>query len=166
MSPDGLSIVTNAGLGPNRSSLPKSTDECNYTAHSSFEIEYSCGHKAPSAFSLNLWGEESFEFKDTHLCPDCWLNRFKEHTTRCVLCGLPIFPGEGVALYSEKSPDLMLKQGTKVGESYIGCLRWDCCPSGGFFAGHWTEEGFKPLYPEGLTAAELTFKTGSVISNM
>jgi hypothetical protein len=54
-------------------------------------------------------------------------------------------PGDGVALYGKGSTGIH-ESATILddGVSAVGCLRWDCCPSGGFFAGSWTEEGFKP----------------------
>lgn len=163
VSPRGLTAIAEGGDVSDPSRLPMSRDDCSVFAASEDQNEYQCGHTGPKTFRLNMWGLESKEFAQKERCPSCFLERFKQYSIRCVLCGLPIFPGEAVALYHESGGKLRREIGTKVKDSYLGCLRWDCCPSGGFFAGHWTEEGFRPGFPDGLTSAELAFKTGKIV---
>lgn len=106
---------------------------------------YSCGHIGPRAYRIRIWG---MEFKPTHKvrCPDCDLKKIQEVAIRCCLCGFPILPGDGVALYdadsiAEKNYPIKL-----LGNSLaIGCMRWNCCPSGGFFSGYWNGEDLDPL---------------------
>jgi hypothetical protein len=121
-----------------------------------------CGHLGPQRASLNFWGNiREFEIKrriwDTLKsvfglrpiqynevpCPECIFKSMKEHAVRCALCGTGILPGEGVALYHSSGPIPHFELATKVGKCVVGCLGWNCCPSGGFFSGHWTEDGFK-----------------------
>jgi hypothetical protein len=49
--------------------------------------------------------------------------------------------------------------------SYLGCMRMNCCPSGGFFSGHWlghNRGGFRSMY-DGDSAVVESFRTGKVI---
>ncbi|MEK7181089.1 MAG: hypothetical protein AAB738_02005 [Patescibacteria group bacterium] len=83
-------------------------------------------------------------------------------TARCARCGLVILPGMAVALYGQESEGLRLDIATNIDGAIIGCMRWDCCPSGGFLAGHWSEQGFQPLF-QGQTGAEVSAGTNTIV---
>lgn len=160
---DGLTVIASAGAVAQPSKLPKSTDVCVVSNESEEQRTYACGHEGSATFRLNMYGIESAKFDQRERCPACWVARVEKYVARCALCGLPIFPGDGVALYHESSPGLRRDIGTKIGDSFAGCMRWDCCPSGGFFAGHWTEEGFRSAFPDDRTAAGTAATTGKVV---
>ncbi len=67
----------------------------------------------------------------------------KKHAIHCALCGLPIHPGDPVALYSDGPQTLSCATELEEGV-VIGCLRFDCCVSAGFLAGVWSEDGLVP----------------------
>lgn len=135
-----------------------------------------CGHTHSEKFTLTFWdleidglnpelmkkklfsGKKVFDGS----CPQCMLAMLKKHAIRCCLCGGAITPGDGVASYHKDNP-INHEAATFVGDYALGCLRMGCCPSGAFFSGHWTEEGFKPLFPEGLTAGQMVMATGGTV---
>ncbi len=158
-TPSGLKVAVSAG--PARKKLPQSEDECRIVRQMDAQRDYNCGHSGAEQFVVSIYGLHTKEVDQKERCPDCFLEWMKGMCIRCALCGLPIFPGEGVALYGGGG-GLRLDIATRVGDSVIGCLRWDCCPSGGFFAGHWTEDGFKPAF-DGETGAEKAFSTESMV---
>ncbi len=159
----GLQVTAQAGDLADPSKLPKSTDEVKVVEQADELRMYPCGHEGPASFQLSLYGELWKEMHEEKECPTCWIQRIKKHVIRCALCGLPIFPGEGVAVYHKSSEGLRLKIATYVGkETVLGCMRWDCCPSGGFFGGRWTEQGFKSLF-EGRTAAEQAYVKDTMV---
>lgn len=165
--PSGEHIIVSAGPVPKP--LPRSNDEICIVGLSTRKIANECGHDGPQWYQLNMFGLVSDKIDDGKHCPDCLINQLRQHVIRCSLCGLPIFPGNGVALYHESSEGLKHKDvSVRVGESYIGCLRWDCCPSGGFFAGHWSEDGFKPAFqgPDDTVIAEVMRTGQPVIRNI
>ncbi|OGY25291.1 MAG: hypothetical protein A2Z11_02920 [Candidatus Woykebacteria bacterium RBG_16_43_9] len=61
----------------------------------------------------------------------------------CCSCPGKIYPGDPVALYGLRSEGIDWERATRVVESVVGCLRWNCCPCGGFYAGNWTTDGFQ-----------------------
>lgn len=119
-----------------------------------------CSHVGPRKFKIHGWSEAfGREVPDKYIgpkgkegkrivtnieCPACYAEIVKKSTIRCCFCGGEIMPDDGVALYGKGSTGIH-ESATILedGESVIGCLRWDCCPSGGFFGGYWTEKGFK-----------------------
>ena len=122
--------------------IKSSTDTIKITEHIGREKTFKhCKHRSREA-KISVYGEE---IQTTGIdCPDCLIGTFEESVIRCCLCGLPIVPGQPVALYWE-GPQINKKIATKLKDGHsLGCLRWDCCPSGGFFAGHWNEKGFLP----------------------
>jgi len=151
--------------------MPDPTDTCAVVDVSGPEVDYECGHRHPERFMIDLYGmkiglnEEGLA--ERKLCANCHLVKLKSATIRCAKCGFVIMPGDGVALYCYDRK-LFKKTGwiTFVGEgrekSVIGCLRWDCCPSGGFFAGHWTGDQFQSAFAGGSAAAE-AMRTGQVV---
>lgn len=127
-----------------RSKLSQPTDKCLVLTGGRFKRKFKCGHYGMWWFKISIFGSVSEKIHQKEYCPDCFIKWYKERTIFCSLCGLPIFPGEGVALY-DKNSEGVREDSYSVGNSVIGCLRMNCCLSGGFFAGHWTEEGFKVL---------------------
>jgi len=165
-TPGGLKIVAQAGNLADRSKLPESTDKIEVISSSKILITFKCGHEGPERFKLNVYGENSKEISKDDTCPSCWIEKIKKYVARCSLCGLPVYPGEGVALYDSHSEGLRVDIARKVDENHvIGCIRWDCCLSGGFFAGYWTEQGFKSVLGDSpKTAAEQAFDSGKIIT--
>ena len=104
---------------------------------------YACGHRGPLQFQVNIFERESQWIKQRELCPECFLVEEQKRFIRCCLCGEGIAPGEPVALYCADSLELQHEHATLVGSSAVGCLGWDCCPSGAFFAGHWDGTGVR-----------------------
>lgn len=143
--------------------LTLSSDEIGVVYFSSELYPYMCGHRGPRIYTLSVYGQLSDEIRNFDLCPGCFIQHIAEATIRCASCGLPIFPGDGVALYHQSSDGLDLSVATKVRDHVIGCLRRDCCPSGDFFAGHWSGKKFKEAFPGGVPAAVAAFETGQVV---
>ncbi len=159
-TPSGLRVVASVGGGQRK--LPQSEDECRVVQCAGDRRDYACGHAGAERFAVSIYGERTKEVEQEERCPECFVAWMRGFCIRCALCGLPIFPGEGVALYAPRGEGLRLDIATRVEDSVIGCLRWDCCPSGGFFAGYWTENGFKPAFG-GETGAEKAFSTNSTV---
>lgn len=139
-----------------------------------------CGHMGPSKAKITIWSRIfPLELKKDKLittqgektanahCPNCLFCDLKEHAIRCCFCGGAIIPGEGVALYNKNSADVNKEAATYVEDNVIGCLGWNCCPCGAFFAGHWTKDGFRPAFEHGLNVAEEAMATGQgvIVSN-
>ena len=132
---------------------------------SSEERIYNCFHSGPQTFRFRLFGEESKEIDDPELCPDCVLAKLHECVIRCAVCGGAIFPGNGVAVYHVMNNKMLnLEIATYADKDHvIGCLGMDCCPSGGFFAGHWDGKSFQSEYGGTKTAVEQVFDSGDMI---
>lgn len=151
--------------------MPEPTDTCAVVDVSGPEADYECGHRHPERFALNLYGEK-IEMTDEgysarKFCANCHLAELKKLIIRCAKCGFHIMPGDGVALYCyDKKLFKKSERITFVGEGdekgVIGCMRWDCCPSGGFFAGHWTGDHFQSAFAGGSAAGE-ALRTGQVV---
>ena len=154
--------------------MPKPTDVCVVENKTGPEVEYLCGHRHAERFTLNMFGE-TFMPKSTtvakrKLCSECQLERLKKVIIRCAACGFVIWPGEGVAVYADSrkfNKDWKTTIGDGKKKGVIGCLRWDCCPSGGFFAGHWMGDHFESAFEGGTAVAEV-FRTGKplIIDNI
>ncbi len=147
-------------------SLPKATDRVEVIDRSEGRQVYACGHEDADRFDLELYGErQRFNdayFKDKPYCGDCLLKFVMEGSIRCAACGLIIRDDDPVALYSS-GDGLGRYPSTLVDGQYVGCMRWDCCPSGGFFSGHWTSQGFKPLFASGNSVVGEVFATGEPV---
>jgi hypothetical protein len=128
-----------------------------------------CGHNGPNSGVITVYGhplileETKKEERDT-MCLECTTRRLKEHSIRCSLCGYGIISGNSVALYHKNSGSISLQHATFVNDSAIGCMRWKCCPSYGFFASHWTAKGFRPAFDGGSSIAQEAFRTGKPVS--
>lgn len=149
--------------------MPTPTDTCTVENKMGQEVEYKCGHRHAERYVLSLFGE-IIEFKDVsfakrELCADCNLARLRLGLIRCVICGFAIWPGDPVAVYAD-SRKFKKEWKTTVSKDkkdrVIGCMRWECCPSGGFFSGHWMGNHFAPAFTTGSAAAE-AFLTGKPV---
>ena len=141
------------------SGLPTPTDKIEVVNSKGLERNYQCGHRGSQSYAISIYGELSKEVSDGQHCPECfiaWLNSF---VIRCASCRLPIYPGEGVALYHKSNSGLHKDIGYAVGENYLGCMRWDCCPSGAFYGGNWDGSGFSPAFGGSVMAAAV-FESG------
>jgi len=168
VSPHGLESVAAAGNLADATKLPPAKDSVSVIVIESEASTFACKHTGPSRYTLDLYGEVTGEFvagEENCLCSECMLVKAKEELIRCAACGLPIFPGQGVALYGKGSSLKYVAVGTGACNSWIGCLRWDCCPSGAFYAGVWQgpKRGFKSAFEtvdgEALTCAEAVMAT-------
>lgn len=101
------------------------------------------------------------------LCSSCEVPDMLTRTIRCILCANPIFPGSPVARYMVnaemlKSEHVSSAAFTDDGIEAFGCLSMDCCPSGGFFAGHWDGNNVISPFAAGSAAGE-AMATGKTI---
>lgn len=176
VSPEGLRVA--ASVGGEKSERPNFFDNetIEFKEVSEFVLTFNeCGHRGPREFKFDIWGNtHTYTLKPELIkqvdgaeatngyCPRCFFEEMKKAAIRCCLCGHAILPGEGVALYHKNSKGVNKNVATYVGDSAIGCLLWNCCPSGGFFAGYWTFDGFKPVFG-GETASGRALSSGEMI---
>lgn len=166
-SPGGMRVVCSVG-SEQRLKLPKATDEWKIIPVKSFFglckfRLYKCGHEGLAKFMINAGGDLTKVIDDAEHCPACFSKILKSGSIRCGICGLPIFPGQAVALYADAGEGINRRYATVVNDDcVIGCMRRDCCPTGGYFAGYWTGEAFQPAFPEG-TAIDHAMATGSTV---
>jgi len=146
--------------GEDCKSLPPSTDEFEVSERGYFTRKYKCGHRGSRWFVLSTYGLKTSKIRRKKACPECFLERARQEIIRCALCGYPIAPGHPVALYGITSEGVR-PDATVVRDAVVGCLSMSCCPSGGFFAGHWTGIGVQSPW-DGGTIAEAAMKTGEV----
>jgi len=110
------------------------------------EKTYPCGHSGPESFRINIFGESTDWLKKRPECLKCLITRLNTHAIRCGLCGKSILPGSGVALYDVVlNPEVAKHEdiGTFIDDrTVLGCMRFNCCISGAFFGGNWTEQGY------------------------
>lgn len=161
ISPEGMRVVASVRSAPGE--LSESDDRLEIVERSESEADYPCGHRGSESYRVHVYGLLSRDFKGSERCPDCRLAEAKEFIIRCALCGLPIVPGDSVAMYYKTSGGLKIEIGHKIDDSYVGCLRWDCCPSGGLFVGHWTGKDIKPYFSSGLSTAAQVMSTGRAV---
>lgn len=149
----GFRVVAQSGDLGDPSKLPQSHDSILICGTGGWRLRrYCCGHRGPGWFVLDMYGEKTPKIERRNMCPECAILFLKEHVIRCALCGLSISPGEAVALYSRDTKGIHTNIATHVGEQQvIGCLRWDCCPCGAFYAGNWSKNGFIPAFQDNLT---------------
>ena len=154
---------------------------CSYEEVPGPSVRYArCGHDAPYEAKVSFYERKGtfgvpsdlFDERDGLLvvqmsCPRCRFEELKKLFIRCVLCGEVIMPGEPVAVYWKRNKGMRKKIGMLVGENYLGCMAWDCCPSGGFWGGHWTENGFVSAFSDGGSVADEVMRTGrAVVGNI
>lgn len=164
---DGLVVV--ASTGGNEKPMPEPTDELAVVNRQGKRVHYACGHDDHVMYSHNFFGEVLTLTKKIlakrEKCAECMLADVKPHIIRCAACGFAIMPGESVALYADNgkfNPKWAKTVGEGERRNVIGCLRWNCCPSGGFFAGYWTEQGFEPAFG-GESAIAAVLRSGRTI---
>lgn len=149
--------------------LPAVKETCEVIPESDERVQYQCSHSGWKAFRVSFWGEEiapAPEFiEKREKCPDCMLEEALRVTIRCALCGFIIGPGDHVALYHDDG-SFKTEWVSRHGEAAIGCMRWDCCPSGGFHAGKWDGKQFVPAYEHGSAAAQALATGEVVIANL
>lgn len=141
-----------------------------------------CGHAVWRRECLVLAGnplrEGKPEFSERVAKLPAWLRRFfapKQCSTckfgdglkaaiLCAYCDEVIFPGDPVSTYF---PGGSLHEGfearaTRTRSGFVGCMRMDCCPSGGFFAGHWDLDRIVSPFSTGSAASE-AFASGQTV---
>ncbi len=147
---------------------PTCTDNLGVVKRAGKKVPYACGHIDSAKFRHDFYGEvreptdEVFAAREK--CGECMLASVKEFVIRCGACGFAILPGDPVALYVDAHHfSIVWKKIVREPPRVVGCMRWGCCPSGGFFAGHWSESGFEPAFPGGASAAATAFATGTAV---
>lgn len=101
----------------------------------------------------------------------CMLCRFKdqfEAAITCAYCDDVIFRGDPVSTYFPASelPEGFMEHATRTPMGFVGCMGWDCCPTGGFFAGHWVGNGVRSPFSTGTAATEALHSGDMVISDI
>lgn len=137
----GMRVVAMAG-DYDRSRLPATNDQIALVESGGGSVTASCGHPSHGSLVFDVYGQK-VTGDGQRLCPDCSKEELAKIVIRCALCGLPILPGDPVSIYDDDGADIMDDIAHRVGESVLGCNRWDCCTPGAF-AGHWggPEKGF------------------------
>ena len=125
---------------------------------------YACGH------TVKLHGKNerfAWSLSRKQAQQESCINCHDAAAISCALCGELIYPGERVALYDARIADLLPeKHVVWVDEDKpraIGCMRWDCAPTGGVLGGVFKADGGVDLFFDGRTAAEEVFATGNAI---
>ena len=136
-------------------------------------VTFDCGHTGHAEFYHDAYGETVILKQGRHdRCGVCSAEELKQISARCALCEHIILPGGGVALYafeekvfpSEKVRSwFQFVEHDATHKSVIGCMRGDCCPSGGFYAGTWTEDGFRHAFPNRVSMAATAMTTGKIV---
>ncbi len=166
VSPQGMKCVASVGgeSQPDPDILSEALHDEVRTIPASEEMhDFPCGPRGPKLYHLDVYGKVVHNNGNVpDKCGQCCVEWFRSITCRCALCGLVILPGDAVALY-RPSRKFKKERVTEVKSGVLGCMRWDCCESGAFFAGHWTGEGFKSAFGDGMTAVEKCFATGQVV---
>lgn len=141
-----LPQVTTGGLqvvAMDRSRLLATNDQIVLVQASGREVTARCGHRAHELLVFDVYGDK-VSGDGNQSCPTCSVEELGRITVRCAICGLPILPGDAVAVYECGGADIRDDIAPRVGESQVlGCTRWDCCLPGAY-AGHWdgAERGF------------------------
>jgi len=147
--------------------LPEPTDRFEIIPKGDKKVAYRCGHEGPKQYVGHFYGEEMEPspeiLKTREKCPDCQMTEMRPLIIRCAQCGLPIFPGAPVALYAGPAAAFTKAWSTMHEGQYVGCLRWDCCPSGGFFAGHWTGTTVHSAFGGAGSAAAAAMASGGMV---
>ena len=147
-----------AALAGQPHGMPEPEERCEVVADSDAREPYACGHQGLVAFHANLWGTHvaptKFALSQREKCPDCMFTHLRPALIRCALCGHAIMPGQPVALCSGGKLREEIATRTPDG-SFICCMRRECCPSGGFFAGFWDGKRFVSASDQDLTVVEV-----------
>jgi hypothetical protein len=144
-----LPRVTTGGMGVvamvgdyDRSRLAVTNDEITLFESTGASVTAECGHLSRKSLVFDVYGVK-VTGDGRRRCADCGKEELGKIAIRCALCGLPILPGDPVSIYDVGGADIIDDIAHRVGESVLGCNRWDCCTPGAF-AGHWggPEKGF------------------------
>ncbi|MEK7620145.1 MAG: hypothetical protein AAB413_02825 [Patescibacteria group bacterium] len=97
----------------------------------------------------------------------CVLCQFKaefDAAIQCAYCDEVIFRGDPVSIYepADELPEGFEARATHTAGGFVGCMCMDCCPTGGFFAGHWVGNGVRSPFSAGSAAAQ-AFTSGDVV---
>lgn len=147
---------------------PEATDVVRVIREAGKPVPYACGHPFAPRFEIDCYGQE-LSLADEAVakrekCGPCALEEFKRVVIRCGACGFAILPGDGVALYVDDRKTFPKRERVTLHEKQVvGCLRMDCCPSGGFYAGNWDGTKFVPAFPGGMSAAATAMATGKAV---
>lgn len=157
--------VSSDPVGPEPKNIQKrSNSTIRIVEMASEQRTFECGHSGPQWFVVDAYGTVSTKIHPTHRCPDCYIEDLRKCAVRCALCGHAILPGDGVALYHAGLNKLPYVEKANLIDDHtaLGCIRWDCCPSAGFFGGNWSEKGFIPRFG-GNTAISHCFISGKPV---
>ncbi|MBI4437612.1 hypothetical protein HY631_01535 [Candidatus Uhrbacteria bacterium] len=103
----------------------------------------------------------------------CILCQFAEPfaaAIECACCHHVIFRGDPVSAYffTGETPPKGFDEAraTRTRNGFVGCMGWECCPTSGFFAGHWTTEGILTPFSTGSLAAQALVEGNIVVSDI
>jgi len=107
---------------------------------------YKCGHAGARKFTVFAHGMSISPHNDRmyDFCPECFLKKARREIIKCARCGLPIFPGQGVALYPKQHAIHHNGIGI-VEDSVVACLREECTDAV-LFSGYWTGNEYEPYF--------------------
>lgn len=173
MTPGGLKTIVSVSVGDVCVSEIEKVDRSllGVLAIGEEEKGYQCGHSGPRRAEFILFGDQILfkgqqEIDSSEMCPDCLLEELKATSLQCCLCGCPILPHASVAVYNPSMEGINKEWARYVERGVVGCLRPNCCPTTGFYAGKWTGLGFEWAFPEGRCVAdEAMAKEGIVVKN-
>lgn len=140
--------------------LSTPTDRIEVITVDSGQRRYSCGHGGPKRFVIHFWGEELSPSDATDICPTCIVESSKDGVIRCYDCHLPIFKGDGVALWTRTGPRREHPDTAEVDGEGVSCLRWMCAETMAAFVGYWNGEGIDYYYASKNSVAAEAFATG------
>ena len=148
-TPGGLEMGEAMGRLADPSNLPPSSNEITVEVIDRKRARYKCGHKGCSEFTLIAFGlrMKSFAVSERpEFCEECLKANAEKDIIQCARCGLPIVPGEQVAIYEIEPEREYPPHSRRLENGVLGCMAWDCCPMGAaYYAGHWlgSEGGFR-----------------------
>jgi len=138
--------------------LSPATDDFCAVEQEGDPVDYKCGHSYAAKFAMNIYGQimrpSAGYWEKRERCGDCEVNMFRELTRRCGCCGHVIMPDRKVSTYGI-TPSFRQKDGVEIinhqdgSRSVMGCLRMNCCPTGGLYYGTWTGSKVEPAFPSG-----------------
>jgi hypothetical protein len=111
------------------------------------QFAFRCGHTSFRTYHIKIWDElvkpNEFAISQTDYCPECAtkIDLLAFRIIRCPICAKPIFKGYEVVLVHDDGT-CALEGIERHGEHIIACMRMDCCPCGGLYAGNWNGERF------------------------
>lgn len=99
----------------------------------------------PTAFKVKCSGGSEVKYFRCEGIPVCCEKCFEQAIIACAWCGLDIYPGSPVTLYSPVDKGNFQKPERaafydKEKMILVGCLRWACADTGADRAGFWTHE--------------------------